>query len=256
MIETKRFIKHGAICLLAAFGAVCASAALAQNWPTAKPIAVLNPAPAGGVLDVLLRITSEFVAKRIGQSMVVESRSGGAGVIVGQAVATQPADGYIVGSMYTSHVINPHVMASMPYDSVRDFIPVSLLATPNLVLVATADAPYSNVPELIKYTKDNPDKVSFGVPGLGGAAHFGFESFRMAAGASIVVVPYRGEAPALADVLGGTVNLSLVTTGAAQPHISAGKLKVLAAFSEKRLSSYPNLPSVSEGLPGFKPLSA
>lgn len=253
--NVKHFTRCTWMCLLLGLGNV-AGAASAQDWPTSKTVTVLNPAAVGGVLDILLRSASDFVAKRIGQNVIVESRSGGAGAIVAQTVATQPADGYVLGGMYTSHVINPHVRKGLPYDTLRDFVPVSLLAVPNLVLIASANAPYSSIPELIAYAKANPDKVSFGVPGMGGAAHFGFESFRMAANMSITVVSYRGEAPALLDVLGGTVNLSLVTTGAAQQHIAAGKLKMLASFTDQRLPSYPNLPSVSEGLPGFKPLVA
>ena len=254
MTIAKQTLKTGVICMLAGLGAVCANAAIAQNWPTSKPITVLNPAPGGGILDVLLRTTSEFVSKRIAQTIIVESRSGGAGVPVGQAIATGPADGYLIGSNYASHVINPYSIKSLPYDTFRDFVAVTRLVNLNIVMVAPTGAPYSSLPELIKYAKDNPGKISFGVPGLGGSVHFGFEAFRMAAGLSTEAVPYRGEAPVLPDLLGGRLNLSILSTGTSQPQVTAGKLKVLAAVSETRLPSHPTVPTIGEGFSGFKPL--
>ena len=254
MINAKQTIKGGLIGLLAAIGSVLSGASLAQSWPSTKPITVLNPAPGGGILDVLLRTTSEVVSKRIGQTIVVESRSGGAGVPVGQAIAGGAADGYLIGANYASHVINPYSIKSLPYDTFRDFAAVTRLVNLNIVMVAPTAAPYSTVPELIKFAKDNPGKISFGVPGLGGSVHFGFEAFRMAAGLSTEAVPYRGEAPVLLDLVGGRLNLSILSTGTSQPQVAAGKLKVLAAVADARLPSHPTVPTLSEGFPGFKPL--
>ena len=242
-----------------ALAAVIASAlpagnSMAQAWPNQKAITVVNPASPGGVLDNLLRSTSEVVARKIGQSIIVDSKSGGAGVLAAQAVINAPPDGYVIASNYASHVINPYAIQTLPYDTFRDFVPVTRLADLTVLLLAPSSAPYSDVPSLIKYARENPGKVNFGVPGLGGSIHFGFETFISVARISVESIPYRGESQVLPDLLSGRLTLTAMSSGTAKPHIDSGKVKVLAAFSEKRVPAFPNVPTIAEQVPAYKPL--
>lgn len=242
-----------------ALAAVLASAlpagnSMAQAWPGQKAITVVSPAPPGGVLDNLLRSTSELVSRKIGQAIVLESKSGGAGVPAAQAVTGAPPDGYVIAANYASHVLNPYAIKGLPYDTFRDFVPVTRLANLTLLLLAPASAPYSDVPSLIKYAQENPGKISFGVPGLGGSVHFGFELFASVARISVESIPYRGEAPVIPDLLTGRVTLTVLSSGTAKPHIESGKVKVLATFAEKRPPGFPQVPTVTEAVPAYKPL--
>lgn len=247
-------LKFSLLTLCLALGSGLASLAYAQTWPAAKQITVLLPLPAGGSVDTLLRATSAVVSRNIGQTIVIENRPGANGVIVGQAVRNTGPDGYVIGLNYASHVINPYLLPNLPYDTFRDFIPVTRLAELALLLVAPSSAPYSTVPELTDFARKNPGKVSYAQPGMGGASHFAFEMLRRSVDLAIEIIPYKGEAPLITDILSSRVGLAQLPAGSAQQHVSAGKLKILGAMTAKRLSSLPNVPTVSEGLPAFNPL--
>ncbi len=241
-------------CLLPLIAAACvlgAAPARAQSWPSAKPITVLNPTPPGGTMDNVLRSTSEFVARRLGQQIIHDSRTGGNGVPVAQAVLSAPADGYLIGTNYVSHVVNPIAIKDLSYDAFRDFVLVTKLVEVSVVWVAPVDAPYASIPELIKYARANPTKVSFGQIGLGGNTHFAFETFRQTAGVTIELIPYRGEAQMIPDLLSGRLVLAGLTLNGARTHLESGKIKILGTISGTRLASMPNVPTIAEALPGF-----
>jgi tripartite-type tricarboxylate transporter receptor subunit TctC len=243
-------LRVGLIAVLAAWTGALANPAQAQAWPSQKPLSVLNPAPPGGALDVLLRSTSEFVSRRIGQQIIVESKSGGNGVPLGVAVANAPADGYLIGGNYGAYVVNPHTIKDLPYDTLRDFVPLTRLVDVTIALVAPPNEPFSSVPELIKYARENPAKVSYGQPGVGGASHFAFESIRNTANVSIQLIPYRGEGAMIPDLLGGRLNLAMLTQGTTKAQVQLGKIKILGLVASTRSPAFPGVPTVAETLPG------
>jgi tripartite-type tricarboxylate transporter receptor subunit TctC len=233
--------------------ATAATGAWAQPYPS-KPIRIVVPFAAGGTTDLLARAAAQKLTEAWGQPVVVDNRPGAGGNIGSELVAKAAPDGYTVemGTVGT-HAINASLYARMPYDHVKDFAPIILVATVPNVLVVNPGVPVKSVQELIAYAKANPGKLNFASPGSGTSGHLCGELFKVMAGVQITHIPYKGSAPALQDLLGGQVQMMFDNLPSALPHIKAGKLRALAVTTAARAAALPDLPTVAEaGLPGFE----
>ena len=212
------------------------------------------PFPAGGTTDVLARAVAQKLTESLGQPTVVDNRPGAGGNIGAELVAKSPPDGYtlLMGTVGT-HAINPSLYPQMPYDHVKDFVPVILVAGVPNVLVINPSLPVNSVQELIAYAKANPGKLNFASSGNGTSIHLSGELFKTMAGVQMTHVPYKGSAPALQDLVGGQVQLMFDNLPSSLALIKAGKLKALAVTSLTRAAALPDVPTVAEsGLPGFE----
>jgi tripartite-type tricarboxylate transporter receptor subunit TctC len=237
--------------LLAAMAAI--AFAQAPAYPT-KPIRLVVPFPAGGTTDILARAAAQKLTEAWGQPVVVDNRPGAGGNIGSELVAKAAPDGYTLemGTVGT-HAINASLYAKMPYDHVKDFVPVILVAGVPNVLVVHPSVPVNSVAELIAYAKANPGKLNFASSGSGTSIHLSGELFKVMSGVQMTHVPYKGSAPAVQDLLGGQVQLMFDNLPSALPHIKAGKLRALAVTSAQRAPVLPDVPTIAEaGLPGFE----
>src|SRR5688500_12995953 len=227
-------------------------AAHAQAYPS-KPIRFVVPYPAGGPLDTIARLLGAKVAESVKQPVVVDNKPGAGGNIGADIVAKSPADGYtiLMGAVAT-HAINPTLYKSIPYDPIKDFAPITQVATTPNVLVVNPSVPAASVRDFIAHAKANPGKLSFGSGSIGSAGHLAGELFKATAGVDMVHVPYKGAAPAMQDLIGGQINLMFDNLASALTQVKAGKIKALAVTTSKRSPFAPDLPTIAEsGLPGF-----
>jgi tripartite-type tricarboxylate transporter receptor subunit TctC len=244
--------------LLGAFAALAATPAFAQGaWPGAKPIRIVVPFAPGGTTDILARALAPELGRAIGQTFIVENKPGAGGNVGADLVAKSPADGYtlLMGTVGT-HGINQSLYPKMPFDPIKDFAPVTLVAgVPNVLVMnpARAEAAKINsVADLIKYAKANPGKLNMASSGNGTSIHLSGELFKSMTGTFLVHFPYRGSGPALLDLLGGTMDLMFDNLPSAMPHIKAGKLKALGVTSAQRSAALPDVPTIAEaGVKGF-----
>ena len=253
MIKIKKIQTMSFICFLTWLGIINPQFVNAQTYPS-KSIALVNPFAAGGSLDQLARILAQKLSESIGQSVIVENKSGAGGNIGAAYVAKSAPDGYILvmGSSAT-HGINPSLYgARLPFDPVKDFIPVSVSVIQKNVLVVNSNVPVKNVKELIDLAKANPGKLSFGSAGNGTSQHLSGELFKYLTGTDIVHVPYKGSAAAMTDLLGGQITMSFVDIPTAISNIKTGKIKALGVTSSQPSPALPNvLPLAQQGLPTF-----
>jgi tripartite-type tricarboxylate transporter receptor subunit TctC len=242
---------HGA--LLAALTATVPFGALAQGFPN-KPIRLVVTFPPGGAPDTLARIFADKA--QLGQSIVIDNVPGAGGNIGADKVAKSPADGYtLVMATVGTHSINGSLYSKMPYDMVKDFVPVTHVAsTPNL-LVVNNDLPVKTVAELITYLKANPNKLSFGSPGIGSSVHVSGELFKSMTGTSMQHVPYKGRQFAIPDLVGGSIQLMFDNMPSALPMAKEGKIRAVAQTGAKRSAAAPDVPTVAETVPGFEATS-
>ncbi len=224
--------------------------ALAQNYPN-KPIRLVVTFPTGGAPDILARLFSDKA--QLGQPVVIDNKPGAGGNIGSDVVAKSAGDGYtlVMGTVGT-HSINGALYEKMPYDMVKNFTPVSLIASAPNLLVVNNDLPVKTVPELIAYMKANPDKLSFGSPGIGTSVHMSGELFKSMTGTSMTHVPYKGRQFFLPDLLGGSIQLVFDNMPSALPMAKEGKIRALAQTTAKRSPAAPDVPTVAESLPGFE----
>jgi tripartite-type tricarboxylate transporter receptor subunit TctC len=244
-----------AVLLLSAVAGGNWSEALAQAYPS-KPIKIVVTFPLGGAPDILARLFGAKMQENWGQPVIVDNRPGAGGNIGADYVAKSPADGYtlVMGTVGT-HAINASLYSKMPYDPVRDFAPVILVAqTPNL-LVVNNNVPAKTVQELIDYARANPGKVNFGSPGIGTSIHVSGELFNTMAGVKTQHVPYKGRQFAIPDLLGGQIQMMFDNMPSALPVAREGKLRALAVTSAKRHPAAPDIPTMAETLPGFEATS-
>ena len=240
------------VCVIAGVLSLAPPLAVAQAYPS-KPIRLVVPFPAGGSLDVVARAIGQKLSEAWGQPVVVDNRPGAGGNIGADLVAKSPPDGYtILEGALSTHAVNVSLYTRLPYDPVRDFEPITLVAvTPN-VLVLNPSVPANDVKELIAYAKANPGKLSFASGSNGSAGHLAGELFKTEAGVDMVHVPYKGAAPAMQDLLAGRVQLMFDNLANSMQQVRAGKLKALAVTTAHRSTLVPDLPTLSEaGLPGF-----
>jgi len=245
-------LRNISIALLGAIVVLLPAAASAQAYPS-KPIKLVVPFPPGGPLDLAGRAIADHLAKAWGQPVVVDNKPGAGGNIGADLVAKSAPDGYtIVMGALSTHAVNPHLFAKMPYDALKDFAPVTLVATTPNVLVLNPAVKANDVKELIALAKASPGKLSFASGSNGSAGHLSGELFKTLAGIDIVHVPYKGGAPAMQDLLGGQVQFMFDNLANSTAQLKAGKLKALAVTTAKRSSLAPELPTMAEaGVPGF-----
>lgn len=240
--------------ILAALGlAMSASLANAQSGYPAKPVRLVIPFAPGGATDVVGRALAQRLSVQWGQQVIVENRSGAGGNIGADVVAKSAPDGYTLLLASPAEItINPHIYPKMPFDPAKDFIPVAKVATAPLVLVVHPSVKAANVRELIGTATAAPGKLNYASSGSGGPQHLAGEQFKMATSVQMLHVPYKGGAPAIADLLGGQVQVFFAGVPPALPHIKAGKLRALAVTSAKQSPLLPGVPTVTEsGVPGF-----
>ena len=234
-------------------GLAFALASQAQPWPS-KPIKMVVPFTAGGSTDTVARILSEKLTTRLGQPVVVENKAGAGGALGTDFVAKQPADGYtyLVGTSSTM-AIAPWVYTKLAYNPTRDFTPVSLLGTADIIVVVHADVPIRNTKQLLDYAKANPGKLTFASGGNGSISHLLGEYFKSMAHVDMLHVPYKGDAQMVTDMLGGQVNMAFGTAVAWLPHIKSGKVAAVAVTNPKRSTTLTDLPTLNEsGVPGYE----
>jgi tripartite-type tricarboxylate transporter receptor subunit TctC len=228
-----------------------AGAAHAQAYPT-KPIKIVVPFAVGGIADTFGRAIAAKLTDAWGQPVVVENKGGAGGNIGADLVAKSPPDGYtfVMGNIGT-HAINQYLMKSMPYDTMRDFVPVAHVLDADNLLVVHPSVPAKTVPELIAYAKSQPGKLSYASGGMGTTSHLAGEMFKSSTGVDLVHVPYKGNTPAITDVLGGQAQMIFATMPTVIQHAKAGKLRPLATLGAERNRTTPEIPAIGESIPGF-----
>lgn len=241
--------------LSAVLGLASSSVAVAQDYPT-KPVHLIVPNPPGGTTDILSRLVADELGKTLGQPVVVEYKSGGAGYSGADFAAKSDPDGYTIIMQPASHATGPSIYKDLPYDPITDFVPITLVASVPNVLIVNPDIPAKSVEELIALAKSDPGKLNFGSGGIGAITHLSGELFKQLAGVDMVHIPYQGSAPAITDLLGGQIEMMFENLPGAIGHIQAGRLRALAVTSPQRAVALPDIPTVAEaGVPGYEAVS-
>ncbi|MDB5808077.1 MAG: hypothetical protein JWN94_199 [Betaproteobacteria bacterium] len=224
----------------------------AQSYPT-KPVRIVVGFAAGGATDIAGRLIAQKLSEATGQSYFVDNRPGASATIGSEFVARSAPDGYtLLIAATTSHSILPSLMTKLSYDPLRDYAPVSLLATSPLLLALHPSLPIRSVTDMIKLARAKPGQLSFGAGGTGTPPHMAGELFKQMAGVQMLYVPYKGEAPAISDLIGGQISLIFSNVVAVLPQVQAGRLRGIAVTAENRLPTLPEYPTVGEsGVPGF-----
>lgn len=223
----------------------------AQQFPT-KPIRLIVPFTPGGGTDIVSRTVGQKLTEVWGKTVVVDNRPGAGGIMASEIVAKAPPDGYTLGVVTPTQTINPSLHSNLPFDPVNDFAPVILMTRLQLILVSNPSFPANNVKELVALAKAKPGQLTFASTGTGGAAHLAVELLKKMTGIDMVHVPYKGSAPAYADVMSGQVQLLSNNIISTMPLVKSGRLKAIAVTGAKRSVIAPDVPSVAEaGLPGF-----
>jgi tripartite-type tricarboxylate transporter receptor subunit TctC len=224
-----------------------------QAWPAAKPITIVVPVPPGPSIDMIARLVAPKLGEALGQTVIVDNRSGANGMIGSAAVAHAAPDGYtILAATPASHVTAVHLMKNLPVDPVKDFTPIMAAVEPATALIVNAELPVNSVQELIAYAKANPGKLSYGSSGIGSVFHLTGELFNHTTGVNITHVPYRGVAQPMQDVAAGHIQVIHISLSSARGALSSGKAKVLAILEPQRYARLPNVPSLTEIVPAFR----
>lgn len=239
----------GALALCAIFATPVYAA---DSYPV-RPVKIVVPWPAGGVADFLARIVADGLSQKLGQPFIVDNRAGAGTNIGSEFVAKATPDGYTLLLASSNNAVNMTLYSSMPYDAVKDFAPISLLATVPNILVVNPKLPIHSVRELIDYAKANPGKVTYASAGNGSPAHLAAEEFKQQAHIDMLNVPYKGAAPAVSDLIGGYVDVMFTNVPASLGSIKAGQLRPIAICSKTRSSALPDLPTIAEtGVPNYE----
>ncbi|MEI6115718.1 MAG: tripartite tricarboxylate transporter substrate binding protein [Burkholderiales bacterium] len=242
------------ICVSAAFACIFSMHAMAQTTFPTRPLRLIAPFPAGGSSDGLARLIAPELSKKLGQPVIVENKPGAGGNIGLDAIAKAEPDGYTFGLASPGPtVVSITLMDSLPYDPIKDLTPIGLIADLPILLVINSAVPVSSVAELIAAEKSNPGRYFFASAGNGTTMHLSGELFNVMAGTKLQHVAYKGTAPAIADLLAGQIQVGFLDMSSVGTHLSGNRIKVLAVGSKKRISSLPNIPTVSEaGVPGYQ----
>ena len=236
--------------LIGAASVFACSPAPAQDYPS-RPVRMIVPYAPGGATDILARLLAARIDQELKQSVVIDNRGGGASQVGTQAIAQAAPDGYTIGMIDSAFTINPGLFAGkLPYDTVRDFAPVSLIATAPLVLVVHPSLAAASAQELVALARQRPGAITYALPGLGTPVHLAGEQLRQAAGIDVVSVPYRGAGPSIADFIAGQVQMTFATVPSILDHVRAGRARALAMVGE-RSPLLPDVPTMAEaGFPG------
>jgi tripartite-type tricarboxylate transporter receptor subunit TctC len=249
-MKTRSILFSALVAVTAITGVMPAYAA--APYPT-KPIKLIVPFPPGGAADTSARVIAEKLGADLQTQVLVENRPGAGTMIASEAVARSAPDGYTLLFAASSLTINPALYPKIPFDPIKDFTPVILAVSPVHILVVRSELPIKSVSDLIKVAKEKPNGLNYGSTGSGTSTHLEMELFKSMSGTQIVHVPYKGSSPALADLIGGHLQVMFDPVSSSMSHIKAGKLRALAVTSAKRSAMVPDLPTVAEsGLPGYE----
>ena len=225
--------------------------ASAQSPFPSKPVHVFVPYAAGGAVDILTRTLGDVVSKSWGQSVIVENRPGAGGVIASQALVASPPDGYTLIVVASGHATNPFLYPKIPYDTFKDFTPISLLASSPNILLVRADSPFKTLADMIAQARAKPGSLAFAHSGTGTSTHLAGELLKSLAKIDLNAVPYKGGAPAINDLLGGQIPMSFNNGPESVPQIEAGTVRALAVTTGSRAALLPNVPGMAETVPGY-----
>lgn len=250
--KSKELQMHFAFRFILIFGLVAASLAHAQTYPN-RPIRFVVPYPPGGTTDVLARVVAQKLSDSWGQQVLVDNRVGGVAVIGTEIVAKSAPDGHTIGMFLTPHAVNPSIMKNLPYDTVADFAPVTLVAIVPGILSMNPAVPANGVRDIVALAKAKPGHLNYGSPGAITSGHLSMELLKSMAGIEITHIPYKGGPPAITDLIAGQVQLVINGPPNVLPHIRAGRLKAIAVTTAKRFSGLPEVATVAEqGYPGYE----
>ena len=249
-MHRRNFIRAIAAVLLGGTFMV-AGAASAQGYPN-RPIRMIIPFPPGGTLDTVGRLLAQKLSEQMGQQFVVDNRAGGNGLIGADVVKNSAPDGYTLLFTASTFTISPMTMANPPFDVVKDFAPVALVAKAPLAVAIGNQVPAKDIKGLIAHAKANPGKMTFAVGSIGSAGHLSTELIKKAGGIDYLVVPYKGTAPAYQDLVGGRIDGFIDPILGSQSYAKGGMLKVIAVTSKARVPSMPDVPTVGESIPGYE----
>ncbi len=230
---------------------VAVASASAQSPFPSKPVRIFVPYAAGGGVDILARTLGEVVSKQWGQSVVIENRPGAGGVVASQALIASPPDGYTLIVVASGHATNPLLYPKIPYDTFKDFTPISLLGSSPNILLVRADSPFKTLGDMVAQARANPGSLSFAHAGTGTSTHLAGELLKSLAKIDLNAVPYKGGAPAINDLLGGQIAMSFNNGPESLPQLEAGTLRALAVTTAARASLLPNVPGMGEAVPGY-----
>ena len=236
--------------VIGALAITLSAGAGAQTYPN-QPITLIIPYPPGGSADFLARPMLAELQKNLGQTVIIDYKAGAGGTIATSALARSKPDGYTILMVLAAHAINDTLYPSLPYDTRKDFAPVSLVARLPLLFVTRPSLDVKSVSELIAYAKANPGKLSYGSAGNGNTSHLAAEMFQTATGTKMEHIPYKGSGPLVIALLGGEIDLAFDSFSTSYPHVPTGKFKALAVAGAKRAPLLPEVPTISETVPGF-----
>jgi tripartite-type tricarboxylate transporter receptor subunit TctC len=248
----KRFGVQAGTVVLSAIAVLAANSAIAQT-PASKPLRIVVGFAPGGTTDILARLIGQKITEQTGQPVIVDNKPGAAGTLAARELAKAAPDGYTLGMLISSHVVSPHVMKKLPYDALADFTPITVVGlVPGLVTV-TPSFPARTLAEALELARRSPGKFNYALPGTLTAGHVAMELLKERTGLAITPIPYRGGAPAIADVIGGQVEFMINSPASSGPYVTSGQLRPLATTGATRSTGYPNLPTVAEA--GIKDFS-
>jgi tripartite-type tricarboxylate transporter receptor subunit TctC len=236
-----------------ALGLLATSPAGAQAWPT-KPVRFIVPFPPGGSVDPLARMVGVKLGESLGQQFIVENKPGAAGSIGAAFAAKSPPDGYTFLFVFDTHAVNPALIPSLPYDTLKDLAPVMLVGTAPMAIATNSAKPFKTFADVVAAAKAKPDTVTYGTIGNGSLGHLTMILVQQAAGIKLVHVPYKGGGPMTQDALGGQIDLAIGSVAVLTPHVKGGKLRAIAVTGDKRSHALPDVPALAEQ--GFKGFSA
>ena len=226
--------------------------ATAEDTYPSRPVHIMVPYPAGGGVDIVARTLGDELSKHWGQPVVIENRPGAGGVIASQAVATSPKDGYMLIVVASGHATNAFLYANLPYDTFKDFTPISLLSSSPNILLVRADSPFKTLADILAEAKKKPGNLSYGHSGNGTSTHLAGELFKSLAKIDITGIPYKGGAPIITDLLGGHLPMSFNNAPESLGQITGGTLRALAVTTATRAPFLPYVPTIAEaGVPGY-----